>query len=236
MILMLFFDKVSSAPSSSSAIFTDLPGIRRAILSGDIDQALRITGENFPTVLVENPDIVFRLKCRKWIELISKTTDSNTRKPITEHDRESGNGAEKAANIDDDFVQDMELDADTQTNGARESTNSDNNMQHDQLLQEVMLYGQELHREFQNEDGDHAKALQDIFSLVAYNDPKESVHGHLLDPSGRDTVAEELNSAILGMFLHLTFELTDRLTHDSFSWAITFCCPGNCVEAGRGAS
>lgn len=117
------------------------------------------------------------------------------------HDRQSSNGVEKAANVDDDFVQDMELDADTQTHGPRESTNNDSDMQHDQLLQEVMLYGQELHREFQNEDGDHAKALQDIFSLVAYNDPKRSVHGHLLDPSGRTTVAEELNSAILGMLL-----------------------------------
>ena len=167
-------------------------GIRRALLSGDVDEALEITHAQFPTVLVENPDIVFRLKCRKWIELISKTTDLTTRKPTSSHVRKSSNGLENA------FAHDMELDGDGHSNGVSESPATDS-LQHHQL-QEVMLYGQELHREFQGEDGDHAKALQDIFSLVAYNDPKGSVHGHLLDPSGRFAVAEELNSAILGVF------------------------------------
>ncbi|KAJ9616366.1 hypothetical protein H2200_000084 [Cladophialophora chaetospira] len=169
--------------------------IRRAILSGDIDRALEITHAHFPTVLAENPDIVFRLKCRKWIELISKSTDISTRKPA-KYDRRSSNGVEKTSNVDEDFAQDMELD-DSHTNGVGKAPANDSGLQHDQLLQEVMLYGQELHREFQHEGGEHAKALQDIFSLVAYNDPKGSVHGHLLDPSGRTAVAEELNSAVL---------------------------------------
>jgi Ran-binding protein 9/10 len=97
------------------------------------------------------------------------------------------------------MAQNMEFDIDNYANGTGKAPANESGLQHDQLLQEVMLYGQELHREFQHEDGEHAKALQDIFSLVAYNDPKDSVHGHLLDPSGRTTVAEELNSAILGM-------------------------------------
>ncbi|ETI19918.1 hypothetical protein G647_08933 [Cladophialophora carrionii CBS 160.54] len=171
--------------------------IRRAILSGDIDQALEITHAHFPTVLAENPDIVFRLKCRKWIELISKTTDLNTRKPPARNDRRPSNGVDKPHSVDDDLAHDMELDPDNHTNGVGKLPADHSGLQHDQLLQEVMLYGQELHREFQHEDGEHAKALQDIFSLVAYNDPKGSVHGHLLDASGRTAVAEELNSAIL---------------------------------------
>ncbi len=179
---------------------TDLIGIRRAILSGDMDQSLEITHAHFPTVLAENPDIVFRLKCRKWIELISKTADFSTQKTTTKYDRQSSNGAEPLS-VEDDFVQDMELDIDGHSGGVGKAPANDSGLQHDQLLQEVMLYGQELHREFQHEDGEHEKALQDIFSLVAYNDPKGSVHGHLLDPSGRTTVAEELNSAILGGFL-----------------------------------
>ena len=51
-----------------------------------------------------------------------------------------------------------------------------------------------------DEDGGDKKMLDDIFSLVAYSDPKRSVHGHYLDPAGRVAVAEELNSAILGRF------------------------------------
>ena len=86
-----------------------------------------------------------------------------------------------------------------QPNGSDKTPATDNFLQYDQLINEAMLYGQELQREYRDEDGEYAKTLQDIFSLVAYNDPKDSVHGHLLDSSGRVTVAEELNSAILGM-------------------------------------
>jgi hypothetical protein len=111
----------------------------------------------------------------------------------------------KEPSDDDEFTQDMELDE--QTHGvshvdrAEKARANDNVFQYDQLMNEAMLYGQELQREYRDEGGDYAKTLQDIFSLVAYNDPKGSVHGHLLDPSGRVTVAEELNSAILGKSL-----------------------------------
>ncbi|KAH0837667.1 hypothetical protein AYO21_09498 [Fonsecaea monophora] len=175
--------------------------IRRAILSGDIDQALEITHAQFPTVLVENPDIVFRLKCRKWIELIGKSTELDTSKHPTGHERKASGRLENTSGVDDDFAQDMELDeqpnGDSSANGVGKSRADDGALQHDQLLNEAMLYGQELHREFRDEDGDYAKTLQDIFSLVAYDDPRGSVNGHLLDPAGRVTVAEELNSAIL---------------------------------------
>jgi len=173
--------------------------IRRAILSGEIDRALECTHAQFPTVLAQNPDIVFRLKCRKWVELISKTTEMNTRKPLNE--RKASNGFGRTSATDDDFAQDMELDdqphAQTTSNGLGKSAADETMLQHDQLLIEAMQYGQELMREYRDEQGDYAKTLEDIFSLVAYNDPKDSVHGHLLDPSGRVTVAEELNSAIL---------------------------------------
>ncbi|RUS16151.1 hypothetical protein BC937DRAFT_91568 [Endogone sp. FLAS-F59071] len=39
--------------------------------------------------------------------------------------------------------------------------------------------------------------MQDIFSLWAYLDPARSPVAHLLDPAGREPVAEALNSAIL---------------------------------------
>lgn len=67
------------------------------------------------------------------------------------------------------------------------------------LLKEAVKYGQQLHNDYPtNERGGDKKMLDDIFSLVAYPDPKQSVHGHYLDPAGRSVVAEELNSAILG--------------------------------------
>ncbi|EXJ83610.1 hypothetical protein A1O1_07233 [Capronia coronata CBS 617.96] len=175
--------------------------IRRAILSGDIDEALEVTHAHFPSVLAENPDIVFHLKCRKWVELIGKTTELNTSKSAEMQDLHSSNVPDKTPAAEVDFSQDMELDehhdGEGQTNGLGRPSANDNAVEYNQLLNEAMQYGQELQREYRDDDGEYAKSLQDIFSLMAYNDPKGSIHGHLLDPAGRANVAEELNSAIL---------------------------------------
>lgn len=103
----------------------------------------------------------------------------------------------------DDFAQDMELDDQVngsgQSNGVSKPEEPDSHSQYNQLIVDYMDYGQELQREYRDvEDREFSQTLLDIFSLVAYDDPRESVHGHLLDPSGRVAVAEELNSAILG--------------------------------------
>ncbi|KAK5025762.1 hypothetical protein LTS07_007966 [Exophiala sideris] len=175
--------------------------IRRAILSGDIDQALEVTHALFPTVLAQNMEIVFRLKCQKWVELIRKTVELNTAKSTPEHGRRTSNDFHNASASNDDFAQDMELDE--QSNGESQSNRQGKSsadgivLQYDLLMQEVMQYGQELQREYPGQEGEHTKALSDIFSLIAYPDPKDSVNGHLLDSAGRVTVAEELNSAIL---------------------------------------
>ena len=42
-------------------------------------------------------------------------------------------------------------------------------------------------------------SFQDAFSLLAYPDPWNSSVGGQLDPSGREPVCAQLNSAILGM-------------------------------------
>lgn len=157
-------------------------------------------------MLAENPDIVFRLKCRKWVELINKTTELNTRKSAAGQDRSSSNVGDNASAVGADFSQDMELDEDQdgggEIDGEDGATANDTALQYNQLLNEAMQYGQELQREYRDDDGEYAKSLQDIFSLMAYTDPKGSIHGHLLDASGRVNVAEELNSAILGKMPH----------------------------------
>jgi len=71
----------------------------------------------------------------------------------------------------------------------------ENNMRDEPL--QAMRYGQVLTREYR----EYKRTLDQVLSLIAYDDAKSSVHGHLLDPKGRVAVAEELNSAILGTFL-----------------------------------
>lgn len=68
-----------------------------------------------------------------------------------------------------------------------------------QLMDEAMDYGQVLRREYRDvKVGEYTTTLQNIFSLIIYDEPRVGVHGHLLDINGRAKVAEEVNSAILG--------------------------------------
>lgn len=64
---------------------------------------------------------------------------------------------------------------------------------------DAVEYGRQLGKEFRSDTRPEIrKALEEAFSLLAYTDPKNSVLAHLLDEKGRVSVAEELNSAILG--------------------------------------
>ncbi|EFR02972.1 ran-binding protein 10 [Nannizzia gypsea CBS 118893] len=186
--------------------------IRTAILEGDIDRALKLTNVHYANVLGSNPHIHFRLRCRKFIEMMRRCTEPQ---PAT---TSSSNGlSDPAKTTSGAFTLDMEVDdqmPDVETNETitasdmmdTDTSNTNNNanneamtMKKDQdLLHEAILYGQQLQADYPDDDKkEHKKTLDDIFSLVAYADPKTSVHGHLLDPSGRVAVAEELNSAIL---------------------------------------
>lgn len=109
------------------------------------------------------------------------------------------------------FDQEMELDdgdGDAWVADGMDTEEPEAVAQFNQLLTEAVQYGQQLRADYPtDENGGDKKLLDDIFSLVAYPDPKRSVHGHYLDAEGRVAVAEELNSAILGMFLGLFIPL-----------------------------
>jgi hypothetical protein len=112
---------------------------------------------------------------------------------------------------DDILNHDMELD-DHQPQGnnwdrMETEESADNHVEYQNLLQETLLYGQFLQAEFKDDPRrEVGKALEDAFSLMAYEDPLNAKEvAHLLDPSGRQAVAEELNSAILRMFISSSF-------------------------------
>lgn len=74
------------------------------------------------------------------------------------------------------------------------------------LTNEALAYGQELQSEFADDPRREVKqALEDTFALIAYPDARESSLAPLLETDGRVPVAEELNSAILGMFSFLSW-------------------------------
>ena len=152
-------------------------------------------------MLEKNPPIVFRLKCRKFVELIRKCSDTQTL-PVDRAGK-SSNGHSHTSEPDV-FEQDMELDEQNNESDQwdeMDTEDAENNMRYEQLLQEAMQYGQELVQIYRDENREYKRTLEQVFSLIAYSDAKSSVHGHLLDPKGRVSVAEELNSAILSKFI-----------------------------------
>ena len=167
-----------------------LPGIRRAILEGDIDKALKHTKASYPQVLEENEQVHFRLRCRKFIEMIRREAETNlvgAGGPKGNHSTPhiSGNNGHAQPRA----VEDMELDEDLEDlDGAQRD-----------LTQDALLYGQTLQAEYLGDERREVHtALNEIFGLMAYPNPlKEAKVAHLLDRKGRVAVAEELNSAIL---------------------------------------
>ena len=180
-------------------------GIRSAILEGDVDKALVYTKQHYPSVLQENENIYFKLRCRKFIEMIRRCTElqpssKGKRKGV----RKNHNGFKFAS--DDNMANNGHMDIDS---GNSEAADGDEEMetestadtftQQTTLMNEALKYGQELQSEFKEDPRREVKqALEDTFALIAYPDARESSLAPLLEPDGRIPVAEELNSAILG--------------------------------------
>ena len=170
--------------------------IRRAILEGDIDKALKHTDAYYPQVLKENEEVYFRLRCRKFVEMIRRDAEVNL---LVEHRAAKARNA--AAADHDEVMLEVDgsgsyldqMDTDMEAGGVSK------------LLQEALDYGQELRAEFgKDQRKEVISHLEEIFALMAYQNPlKEKEVKHLLDRNGRVAVAEELNSAILCTFLVL---------------------------------
>ncbi|TGJ78781.1 hypothetical protein E0Z10_g9986 [Xylaria hypoxylon] len=168
--------------------------IRRAILEGDIDRALTLTNTHYTGVLKNNQDVYFKLKCRKFIEMIRKAAEYG-----------SGNGKKSNGHYDDDMHNEMDVDENGLSDTMEEDPmESQTNL--GPLLRETIAYGQALQAEFKNDTRrEVGKALNDIFALLAYPNPLQVKEiAHMLDRKGRVAVAEELNSAILCKLLNLT--------------------------------
>ncbi|KAF2277031.1 ran-binding protein [Westerdykella ornata] len=185
--------------------------IRSAILRGDIDHAIKHTNAYYPSVLRDNKDVYFKLRCRKFIELIRTSTILAAKGQYAQQKR--------ATNNHDDYDFEMELD-DYQSNSnpphqpphhhhhgwddiASEVDALDLDPEaaatrYQQVEHEIIEYGKELGEEFANDPRKEVKrALEDTFALVAYEKPWESALAPLLEKRGRAPVAEELNGVIL---------------------------------------
>ncbi|KAM3477215.1 hypothetical protein MY5147_002817 [Beauveria neobassiana] len=157
--------------------------IRRAILEGDVDRALKYTNAYYPHVLREHETVYFKLRCRKFIEMVRKAAQLNMLAEAAE------NGS----------AQDMDMDANGDGYEWDDAPVAQNESEVLDLERDMLEYGQALQAEYAEDSRKEVgKALDEIWSLIAYRNPlKEPQVSHLLTRKGRVVVAEELNSAIL---------------------------------------
>ena len=198
------FPSFPSLPLALSSL-TLRSEIRAAILDGDIDKALKHTKAYYANVLEDNPQIHFKLRCRKFLEMMRRSNEltAGTSNPKRRRADSPGMGIADEHAV---FDQEMELDDGTWDGDGMDTEEPTTAAPFNEVLTEAVQYGQQLCMDYpSDENGGDKKMLEAIFSLVAYPDPQNSVHGHYLDPAGRVAVAEELNSAILGVYLSFSF-------------------------------
>jgi hypothetical protein len=161
-------------------------------LEGDIDRALKFTNAYYPHVLQDNEHVYFRLRCRRFIEMVRKAAQLNMM-----NDLKRDNGLEGAP-------QDIDMDMNGGGNAWSSADSASGELPTEliELESNMLEYGQALQAEYANDPRKEvSKALNEIWALVAYRNPlKEPQVNHLLDRKGRVAVAEELNSAILCEF------------------------------------
>jgi len=193
--------------------------IRRCILEGDIDQALKYTNAYYPKVLEDNEQVYFRLRCRKFIEMIRKEAELNLlleKKGFAQKKGGFSNHHHQPSYGDgDDYKEAMMVDTEEEfgPGGDGEAAAAAAAGGVSKLSQEALAYGIELRAEFKEDPRREVhKHLHEIFALIAYQNPLEVKEvAHLLDRKGRVAVAEELNSAILSesssaFYLHVCNE------------------------------
>ncbi|CAK3752191.1 hypothetical protein DOTSEDRAFT_70504 [Lecanosticta acicola] len=195
--------------------------IRKSILDGDIDRALKYTNTYYPRLFdnARNKDAYFRLRCRKFIELmrlhgelqtaasspmaVTKSVDSlasNGRagddtdgdEPDTQMELDDQLHRETSKSLEPPATDDVDMDSSQELPPKRQY------MKADQLIAMALQYGQQLKEEFGKDPRPAVqKHLSDIFALLAYGNVSTSPVSHLFDLRGRVEIAEEVNGAIL---------------------------------------
>lgn len=148
-----------------------------------------LTKRDYPTVFEQNEQVYFRLRCRKFIEMIRREAEHTSL-------LEKKNSSRDRHGEDDEDM--LESDTNSWDDHMDTEDGVDSNVV-SKLTHEALAYGIELRAEFNNDPRkDVSKQLDDIFALMAYPNPlKVKEVAHLLDATARVAVAEELNSAIL---------------------------------------
>lgn len=184
--------------------------IRKEILDGDIDKALKYMHSYYPLVFQDDShkDIYFRLRCRKFIEMMRKYSELHTPLDTNGHQDETAEDTQmelddqlqrSAAQLPTAVSEDVDMEPSIPSLPTVSNNGKSTALKANDYLTAAVQYGQELAAEFgADARSEVKKELEDIFAIMAYIDPRESIVGGLLDAKGRAGIAEGVNGAILG--------------------------------------
>lgn len=237
--------EMNSISSKSDAIDSDIESrtnIVNAVLAGDIDTAIESTRTHYPTVLeIDNHLILFKFRCRKFVELILETTEIKKKmKALREKEAEAAERLREIETSHDGWLdEEMNMDIDDDAPGplnirpmsetpsimsvdpsvgipgdamrALESIS----LQYESALNTAITYGQALSNDYQS---DPRPELQQQFKktlgIVAWEDPLEA-GGAIADLASHDSriaLAHEINQAILSKAVTVFYSTaSDRL-------------------------
>ncbi|CEP11678.1 hypothetical protein [Parasitella parasitica] len=193
--------------------------IRQAIFAGNIDHVFKLCDEHYPHVLQENPIILFKLKCRKFIEMIRQAHSQ------TEHNRQELMSTDAVMDQDDHNeallheAQSLKVSENTSAQsiphkrssslsyslGVHRKKKKQRVAREDLSLFEAGLaYGIELRKAYAQEsktnkaiEAELEANMKTASSILAYTDLLHPEVAPLFEAKRIEIVASELNSAIL---------------------------------------
>lgn len=164
--------------------------IQALMLKGRTSQAIAIVNRLYPTLLDDNKELMFRILCRQFIEIVSgcdkmecvNTNEDSSESPVA-MDTDEVN-TEETKGSGDKSLQVINFDSDSSS------------------VEKLLTFGRHLQTLFTEITRDKPNnslqtLLQDSFSLLAYENPYNSPVSYLLQPSQREADTADLNSAIL---------------------------------------
>lgn len=204
--------------------------IVNAVAAGDIDTALSETKKHHAAVLEEEDGLMlFKLRCRKFVELILEA--SELKKRMRREDIDMAVEEEDEDEVEDlDGVTEMEVDDDASpsingySNGtaaipirakrkqsvsslsASGWTSGATAAQYETALNNAISYGQTLQTDYKTDGRPEVQAIfTRTFGIVAYVDPMDAGDevAEIVGQEARVKLANEMNQAILSVFLFL---------------------------------
>ncbi|KIL70599.1 hypothetical protein M378DRAFT_183229 [Amanita muscaria Koide BX008] len=206
----------TSPAHDNAAMFTLEDDIERrtrivnAVVAGDIELAISETTKYHPLVLeAEAGLMLFRLRCRKFVELVLEASElkkKNKEKQVimevdgtveAEWEGMDIDDDSRVSSVDDTHTSDyIHAKAPVRSGKGRESTTASV----EQALNNAIAYGQSLANDYKADTRPEVKQMfRRTFAIVAFDDPREAggVVAEVVSPDARINLANELNQAIL---------------------------------------